>query len=125
MYYDIYNACTDQWIAWGYGTIPNSALKAGNKSTGLVITPSTSASFQTDGDTGPIRITLSADGVYASSFSGHTRAEFEGHVYRSHGSWTERSASIKGVILGFEVGEMHAVFGEGRDKYMEIDCGPK
>lgn len=100
MSYDVYNGCSREWIASGHGLVPNTTLKVTNKVT-LSLTPS------------------------AYRYSGHSRSEFMEHVYQSHGSWSEASASVSGHVLGFAAGNMSGWFGEGRDRYMEIDRGPK
>jgi hypothetical protein len=120
MNYDVY---AGQWIASGWGIIPNTALKIGNKTATLVLTPSASANFSAQGETGPIQIKVTADGLFSYSYSGHTRSEYAGHVYQSHGSWTERSATVTGTVVGFAQDGMRGSLGEGRDRYMEFDRG--
>ena len=56
MNYDVYDVCAGQWLASGWGIIPNTALKIGNKTATLVLTPSASANFSAQGETGPIQI---------------------------------------------------------------------
>ena len=123
MNYDVYDVCAGQWPASGWGIIPNTALKIGNKTATLVFTPSASANFSAQGETGPIQIKVTADGLFSYSYSGHTRSEYAGHVYQSHGSWTERSATVTGTVVGFAQGGMRGSLGEGRDRYMEFDRG--
>ena len=53
---------------------PNTALKIGNKTATLVFTPSASANFLAQGETGPIQIKVTADGLFSYSYSGHTRS---------------------------------------------------
>jgi hypothetical protein len=125
MSYDVYNGCTGEWIAYGRGTIANTALKVSNKGATLVITPTASANFYADGAIASIKLTLTANGLVSYSYSGHSRVEYSGHVYQSHGAWNYRTASVAGTLLGFTVGEMSGEFGEGRDKYIEIERGSK
>jgi hypothetical protein len=123
--YDVYDGCTGEWMAAGYGLVANTAFKTTNKTATLVITPSSNANFHTQGAGGSIKLTLTADGVSSSSYSGHWRSEYMGHVYQSHGSWQEKSATVTGTLLGFAPGNISGAFGTGRDRYMEIDRGSK
>ena len=123
LYYDMYDLCAGQWIGSGNGYIPNSALKVGNKTATLAVTPSSTADFYTEGLTGPIRLTLKADGVESASFSGHWRAEFSGHTYQSHGAWTSKSAAVTGAIFGAAAESLIGSLGDSRDRYIEIDRG--
>jgi hypothetical protein len=125
VYYDIYNQCASQWIAYGGGRVANTALKTTKNRATLIITPVASSNFQVEGLTGSLSLTWTADGLFSVSYSGHSRAEYGDHVYQSHGSWTSRSAKTIGNILGFDVGNVSASIGEGRDRYMEIDRGSK
>ena len=124
MSYDVYNGCSREWIASGHGLVPNTTLKVTNKVT-LSLTPSANSNFYLDGATGSIQLTLTPNGVSSYRYSGHSRSEFMEHVYQSHGSWSEASASVSGHVLGFAAGNMSGWFGEGRDRYMEIDRGSK
>ena len=125
MWYDVYDRCASARIAFGYGLVANATFKVTNKSVTLVITPSNNANFTAEGVTGSIQLTLTADGVSSYRFSGHSRWEYLGQVYQSHGSWISRSASVSGNVLGFEAATMSGSFGEGRDRYIEIDRGSK
>jgi hypothetical protein len=125
VYYDIYNQCTSQWIAYGGGRVANTTLKTTKKSATLLITPTASADFHVEGIAGSLSVTWAADGLYSSTYSGHSRTEYGDHVYQSHGSWTSRSAKVAGNILGFDLGNASASLGEGRDRYMEIERGSK
>lgn len=125
MFYDVYNQCTSQWIAYGSGRVANAALKTTKKSATLTLDAASSADFYTEGATGSLDVTVTVDGLYSSSYSGHSRTEYAGHVYQSHGSWTWGSATATGSILGFTFGTASASLGEGRDKFMDIDRGPK
>ena len=84
--------------------------------------PRQAPSFSAQGETGPIQIEMTAHGLF-SQLPGHTRSEYAGHVYQSHGSWTERSATVTGTVVGFAQGGMRGLLGEGRDRYMEFDRG--
>lgn len=125
LYYDMYNQCTNQWIAYGGGRVANTTLKTTNKRATLLITPTSSSDFHVEGIAGTLSITWTADGLYSSTYSGHSRTEYGDHVYQSHGSWTSRSAKAAGSILGFDLGNTSASLGEGRDRYMEIERGSK
>src|SRR4051794_20904839 len=111
MYYDMYNQCTNQWVAYGGGRIANTALKATKKAATLVISPAGTAGFTTEGYTGSLKLTLAADGLYSSTYSGHSKTEYAGHVYQSHGSWTSSSAVATGSVLGFDLGSVSASLG--------------
>ena len=125
MYYYAYNACSGEWIAYGDGLIANASLKTTQKGATLTVTPTTSANFYAAGSAGSMQITLTADGAYSHSYSGHSRTEYGGHVYQSHGAWTSQSATATGTVFGMAFGNMHGTLGEGRDRYMEIDRGSK
>lgn len=125
MSYDVYNSCSGEWIAYGGGNVANASFKVTRQGATLVMSPTSSAKFSTYGVTGPIQLTLAADGLSSYSYSGHSRSEYAGHVYQSHGSWTSQSATVTGTLLGFAVGRMQGSFGEGRDKQMEFDRGSK
>src|SRR5438874_2162558 len=68
-YYDVYNGCTGQWIAYGGGRVANTALKTTKKSATLTLTSTSSADFYSDGNSGSVSFTLAADGLYSSSYS--------------------------------------------------------
>jgi hypothetical protein len=123
MYYDIYNQCTGQWVAYGGGRIANSALKATKTSATLVVSPAGAAGFTTEGYTGSLNLKVTADGLYSSTYSGHAKTEYTGHMYQSHGSWTSKSATATGSLLGFDLAAVSASIGEGRDKAIEIERG--
>jgi hypothetical protein len=125
MSYDVYDGCAGEWMAYGYGLVANTTFKSTNKTATLVLTPSSNANFVTQGATGSIKLTLTADGVSSYTYSGHSRSEYMGHVYQSHGSWTQKSATVTGKILGFAPGNVSGSFGTGRDRYMEIDRSSK
>lgn len=125
MYYYVYNTCSGEWIAYGDGLIANTSLKTTQKAATLTVTPTASANFYAAGSAGPMQITVTADGAYSYSYSGHSRAEYGGHIYQSHGAWTYQSATVSGTIFGMAFANMHGQIGEGRDKYMEIDRGSK
>jgi hypothetical protein len=123
--YDVYNQCTSQWIASGNGRIANAAFKATGKRATLSVSPAAAAGFFAAGDTGSLTLTVTGDGLYSSEYSGHTKTEYAGHLYQSHGSWTSKSATATGTLLGIEVAAASASFGEGRDKTMEIERGSR
>jgi hypothetical protein len=125
VFYDVYNRCTSEWIAYGGGRVVNTALKTTKKSANLTLDAGSSLDFSTEGAIGSLDVTLTADGFYSSSYSGHSRTEYAGHLYQSHGSWTWESATATGSILGFTFGTASGSLGEGRDKFMDIDRGPK
>ena len=123
--YDVYDTCGGQWVASGSGLIPNSALKVGNKTATLVVTPSASATFTVyQGAVSSIQLTFAANDSYSSTTSGHTRVEYAGHAYQTHGSWTEKNANVSGTVMGFNPGS-YAGFGQSREKTMTIDRGSK
>jgi hypothetical protein len=70
-------------------------------------------------------MSLPADGLYSSTYSGHSCTQYGDHVYQSHGSWTSNSAKATGNLMGFDLGNTYGEFGEGRDRYMEIERGSK
>jgi len=123
VYYDTYNQCTGQWIGSGFGRIANSAFKATKKSATLVFSSAGNAGFTTEGYTGSLNLKVTADGLYSSTYSGHAKTVYAGHMYQSHGSWTSNSATATGSLLGFDVGAVAAWIGEGRDKAIEIERG--
>ena len=125
MYYDAYNYCSGEWIAGGEGKIANTALKVTKQGATLNLTAAAASALFTQGVTGPIQLTFTADGFSSYSYSGHSRSEYAGHVYQSHGSWTYRTATVSGTMLGLAVSGMQGSFGEGRDKYMEIERNSK
>jgi len=123
--YDVYDNCAGQWVASGSGLIPNAALKVGNKTATLVVTPSASSTFTVyQGGVSSIQLTFTANDSYLSTTSGHTRVEYEGHVYQSHGSWTEKTANVSGTFMGFNPGG-DASFGQSREKTITMDRGSK
>jgi hypothetical protein len=81
--------------------------------------------FNTQGLTGQIKVTVTADGLYSSTYSGHSRWEYAGHVSQSHGMWTSQSAAVSGNVLGFQFGSAAGSIGENRDRQMQIDRGTK
>jgi len=125
LFYDVYDRCTGLWIAYGSGSVPNTALKTTKKSATVALDAVSSATFYSEGAAGSIDVTLTADGLYSYSYSGHSRSEYAGHLYQSHGSWTSDSAAAAGSVLGFSFSAASGSVGESRDKYMEIDRGPK
>jgi hypothetical protein len=125
VYYDVYNGCSGQWIAYGGGRVANTALKATKKSATLNVTSANNADFYSEGSTGSVTLTITADGLGSYSYSGHSRSEFAGHMYQSHGTWTSKTATASGSILGFDIGNASASLGEGRDKVIEIERGSK
>ena len=125
MHYYAYDYCNDQSLAYGYGGVANTTFKSTTKSATLVISPSSNANFYAEGSIGSIKLTVKADGVWSHTSSGHSRSEYMGHVVQSHGSWSYKSATVTGNILGFAAGNMSASLGTSRDRYMEIDRGSK
>ena len=123
LYYDVRDACSDQWLAYGGGQIANSALTVSKKGATLTLTPAATASFSVEGTTGAIALTLTSDGLFSSWYSGHSRSEYAGHVYQHHGSWTSTSATVSGTLLGFVVEHGSGGFGDSREKFMEFDRG--
>jgi hypothetical protein len=121
MYYDVYDYCSGQWIAYGGGSISNTSLKVTGTTAKVTMTTSANASFYTEGLTGSVQLTFTADGFESSTYSGHYRSEYAGHKYQSHGTWTRQSATVSGSLLGYTIANMNGYFGEGRDKYMEIE----
>ena len=125
MNYSVYDMCAGQSIGSGDGVVPNTTFKiTGNRNT-LTITPSAVAGFNTQGLTGQIKATVTADGLYSSTYSGHSRWEYAGHVSQSHGMWTSQSATVSGNLLGFQFGSAAGSIGENRDRQMQIDRGTK
>ena len=125
MWYDVYDRCAGARIAFGYGVVANATFKVTNKARRLIVTPSANANFHVEGATGSIDLTLASDGLSSYTYSGHSRSEYMGHVYQSHGSWTSATATVSGNVLGFVAGNMSGWFGEGRDRFMEFDRGSK
>ena len=119
--YDIYNNCTGEWIAYGFGRIANSALKATRKSATLVVSPASTAGFTTEGYTGSLSLKVTADGLFSQTYSGHAKTVYAGHMYQSHGSWTSNSATATGSVLGFDLAAVAASIGEAQNKTIEID----
>src|SRR5688500_8666040 len=64
MNYFLYDRCADQLVGHGDGVVPNTTFKiTGNRNT-LTVTPSAVAGFNTQGLTGQIKVTVTADGLY-------------------------------------------------------------
>jgi hypothetical protein len=120
-YYEMYNQCTSESVGWGSGRVANTSFKTSKKGATLTLSPSASADFSTSGAVGTLSITWIVDGVWSYSYSGHSRQEYAGTVYQTHGSWTYKTAKAAGTILGVEIGEAWTQIGEGRDRYMEIE----
>jgi hypothetical protein len=123
LYYNVYDACSHQWLAHGGGQIANSALMVSKNRATLKRTAAAAASFSVEGTTGAIALTLTSDGLYSSSYSGHSRWEYAGHVYQQHGSWTSTTATVSGTLLGLVVEHGSGGFGDSRDKFIEFDRG--
>ena len=116
----VYDYCTGESIAYGSGQIANTALKVGAKSATLTVSPRSGANFWMEGSIGAITLTFTPDGVYSMSMSGHTEVEYPGHVVKSHGSWTYKSATVTGSIGGTTFTPWHAAMGTSRDRSIDI-----
>jgi hypothetical protein len=123
MSYNVLDSCTERWVASGYGTIPNAAFKAANKSATLVLTPSSVSGFFQEGLTGSIDLTVIPNGVSSYTFSGHSQTKSADRVSRSHGTWTSTDVAGSGSVLGIELATLGGQLGESRDRYMELERG--
>ena len=124
MYVDMYDSCSGAW-SWGSGTIPNADFKTGTKTVTLKTNGANTNTYFVEGDTLPISLTFTKTSAFSSSWSGHSRTEYYGHVVQHHGSGTYTSARVTGTIGGASVDVTWAETGSGRDHYIEFDRGRK
>jgi hypothetical protein len=125
LYYDIYDYCAGTWAATGSGTIPNTDLKISGKTVTLKTTGADSATFSSEGDAPIISLTLTKNGSYSESWSGHSRVEYFGTTVQRHGSWTSASVSVSGTIGGSAISAAWGDTGTGREHYIEFERARK
>ena len=125
MHYWLYDGCTNTYLAFGGGRIPNDAFHVTSKQATLVFSPAPSPTFYAEGATGTIAVTIEPNGVYSSTSSGHSRVEYAGHVTKSHGTWSYETAAASGSVLGYVMGNVFASLGESRNKTIEIERAGK
>jgi hypothetical protein len=121
--YDVYNYCTGESLGWGYGAIPNTDLKINKKEAVLNTNPASSSGFSASGTAGAITLNFEVTGVYSNTYSGHSASTYGDYVYRSHGTWSERSASVSGRVMDWDIGSATGSVGTSLSRTIEIERG--
>jgi hypothetical protein len=126
LYYEVYDVCVGQSVAYGSGTIPNSALVVNkNKNTTLSVAVATTSTFFTSGTTGNISLTFAPDTTFEHTFSGHSTTAYPNRVIRWHGSWTYTAAIVSGTLITANVTSPSGQIGQGRGREILIEHSAK
>jgi hypothetical protein len=119
--YRLYDVCSSEWIAYGDGPIANTAFKVTSKGATLAVMPRPTATFSTWGLLGSIGLTVTADGSYSSTSSGHSETRYPGHIVRTHGAWSSATATVTGTIITTSAEGHYASIGISRERVMELE----
>ena len=125
LYYNLYDACAQQYVGSGYGNIPNAAFKTVGKQATLNVRVGATATFYNEGPAGAISLTFTADDAFRETFSGHRTFASPGLIVKAHGSWSFTAATVSGTVITTTFDQVPGYTGESRDKQIEFERSPR
>ena len=123
-YYSV-DVCTWTELAYGWGTISNTAFKITGRGATLDVNPASVSGFQAAGNTGRIQLGVEVDGAWTYEYSGHERSTSAAFSSQRHGSATYKSAQGSCRLFGLQIDQVRGQLGDSRDMYLEFERGAK
>jgi len=121
LYYNLYDRCASETIAFGYGTIPSTAFKVANQKISLNVNVATVGTLYREGITGTISLTFVADGAFKVTFSGHQTWSYPDFTLKEHGSWSASTSTVTGTLMNVNVASIQGQTGESLDREKQFE----
>ena len=121
LYYDLFDSCTWQLIAYGYGNIPNEALRIDKNTASLSLNVAATPSLFTQGATGEIALVWAQDGPFATRFTGHSTTSYADRTIKWHGSSSYKSATASGRFLVASFAGVSGQIGESKARELQVE----
>jgi hypothetical protein len=117
--YGTYDSCTGE-SSYGYGRIPNNQFVVSGKRSKLKVNPTASPEMYTEGRTGLIELTWTADQSVRWTWDGRSESITPTQRTRSRGKSDSSAASVVGTMLSLALNTKSASVGKNRDMFIEV-----
>jgi hypothetical protein len=121
LYYDLYDSCRWESIAWGSGEIPNEAFTLNKKSATLQLNVAATPTLFTQGATGDISLVFERDQAVVSNFTGHSTTSYADRTVKWHGSAVYTTAMVSGQFLVTSFARLYGGTGQGKGRELTIE----